>query len=380
VTKRVDLWHSILWSKYRGAVFSEIHALAVNGPIDIKFYQICETRLDRAKVPVDLSAHLYPYILVFQGDYSRIPKLKLFARVFREVVVSRADLVLLGGYGKFENWVQLAAAIISGKAVGVFCDSTLLDHPQTPVKSLLKRIFFARCRVAFCYGERSAQLAIHCGVPASRAIYPVAAAALPRDYRADQIAALRLSHAAPTPRFLYVGRLSPEKNLERLLAAFADVRAVHASAELRLVGDGPQEAGLRATAERLGLGGSVVFAGSRSGEALYNEYLQATCLVLPSTSEPWGLVVNEALSYGCPAVVSDRCGCVPELVAEGETGLVVPSTNVQAIAAALVDAVERFADVGATAERCLSQVAPFTPARAARAIYDGCNLALAGAI
>ena len=57
---------------------------------------------------------------------------------------------------------------------------------------------------------------------------------------------------------------------------------------------------------------------------------RGAALVLPSHSEPWGLVVNESLSYGCPVVVSDICGCVPDLVLDGVTGYSFPVGDVPA--------------------------------------------------
>ena len=87
-----------------------------------------------------------------------------------------------------------------------------------------------------------------------------------------------------------------------------------------LVGAGPQQGLLMAHAKALGLGSTVEFTGAMDMEGLAEQYARALCLVLPSTSEPWGLVVNEALHHGCPVLVSESCGCRPELVLDGVTG------------------------------------------------------------
>ncbi|MFY0104327.1 glycosyltransferase, partial [Acinetobacter baumannii] len=63
----------------------------------------------------------------------------------------------------------------------------------------------------------------------------------------------------------------------------------------------------------------------------------ATALILPSLREPWGLVVNEALAFGCPVVVSDLCGCVPELVLPRVSGVVFDPHDVPGLAARLVE-------------------------------------------
>jgi glycosyltransferase involved in cell wall biosynthesis len=376
VPKRVDIWHSILWSKYKGATFTELHRLSDESELSFRIIQIAETRSQRIDTPVDLSYHDYPYEVVFPGSYDAVPRLRLYARLFSLVMRSDADLVLLGGYGRSEHWAQAVAALLSGKRLGVFCDSTLNDHRQGGVKSLLKRLFLSRCEVVFGYGERSAELARYYGVPESRIVRPLATAALPRSYDVSVIPELRKARRAAEPQFLYVGRMAKEKGLDLLLKAFANVAAGRRGASLLLVGDGPQRPALQALARSLGLEEAVTFVGSRVEEDLSGSYLEASCLVLPSSSEPWGLVVNEALSYGCPVVVSERCGCVPELVAEGETGLTFRTGDPTDLAEKMNLALERFVDVEQTAKRCVEQAAPFTPRRSAEQIYAGCKAVL----
>ena len=114
----------------------------------------------------------------------------------------------------------------------------------------------------------------------------------------------------------------------------------------------------------------VVESWGEQDEGLQAEYLRATALVLPSQSEPWGLVVNEALHHGCPVIVSERCGCVPELVAGSPCGIVVPSGDIEALVLALEQAAHAFADRAAIARQCLETIASFTPEAAAGKILE----------
>jgi glycosyltransferase involved in cell wall biosynthesis len=117
-------------------------------------------------------------------------------------------------------------------------------------------------------------------------------------------------------RALFVGRLSPEKGLRTLLAAWKRVEATR-EAELRIVGDGP----LRAELEKATAGHHISFTGSLPPDAVIAEMQEAALLVLPSQCyETFGRVVVEAYACGMPAVVS-RIGGPQELVAPGETGL-----------------------------------------------------------
>jgi glycosyltransferase involved in cell wall biosynthesis len=79
----------------------------------------------------------------------------------------------------------------------------------------------------------------------------------------------------------------------------------------------------------------VVFTGLKNVHELPQLYAFAGCFVLPSLSEPWGLVVNEAMASGLPVIVSSRCGCVDDLVDDGSNGFIVESGSASSIAAAL---------------------------------------------
>lgn len=379
MTQGIVLFHNIRWSRYKAAVFSALHVSALAAGRDVAFYQIAETERSRiALTDVDVSYHKYPHELLFPGSYQSVPKPRLVGTLFARVFRSRARLVLLPGYDTAEYWAMLAAAILSGKKRMVFSDSTLQDRPQSRTKGWLKRLFFRLCHGFFTYGRRGREYLAHYGAPADAIFHRCQAAALPPAY--SESAALRrrldLAPLPSHPAYLYVGRLSREKSLDTLLRAFAQVRRDLPAATLTLVGSGPQRDELEALAADIGVADAARFAGSAGPDELAAHYAAATCLVLPSRSEPWGLVVNEALHYGCPVVVSDHCGCVPELVVEGETGFSFRTDDVAALAAALQAVPAHFADVEASARRCLDLIAGFTPERAATQILAGCDAVL----
>src|SRR5262249_37789386 len=127
------------------------------------------------------------------------------------------------------------------------------------------------------------------------------------------------------PFFLSVCRFVPEKNLLRLIEAFARYReeaTTEGRWDLVLCGGGPDAAPIEGAIARSGHAGAIHRPGFLQAEALTRWYAQAGAFVLPSLSEPWGLVVNEAASAGLPLLVSQRAGCAPTLVPEpdGTTG------------------------------------------------------------
>jgi glycosyltransferase involved in cell wall biosynthesis len=148
-------------------------------------------------------------------------------------------------------------------------------------------------------------------------------------------------------------------------------------ARLHLVGAGPLRDSVAAHIAELGLDEAVTLLGTRDISEFAPLFVRSVALVLPSHSEPWGYVVNESLSYGCPVVVSDRCGCVPELVVEGVTGFEFTAGNIDALSEAML-AVSRLSENrSATARHCLELMSDFTPERAAEKILQGC-IAAAG--
>ncbi len=89
-------------------------------------------------------------------------------------------------------------------------------------------------------------------------------------------------------------------------------------------------------------------------------------------------MVNEALSYGCPAIVSTRCGCVADLIIEDKTGWTHKTGNVEDLVSKMMAAPVWFSNVEQTANDCLSLMANFTPDKAAEHILDGCRKIMKG--
>lgn len=130
-----------------------------------------------------------------------------------------------------------------------------------------------------------------------------------------------------------VARLEEQKGHRYLLDAFVNVRAEIPRARLLLAGSGPQDAALRAQAAALGLGEAVIFAGFRDD---VDRVMAALDLfVLPSLWEGFGLVLLEAMRAG-RAIVATSVSAIPEIVADEETGLLVPPRDAGALAEAVV--------------------------------------------
>jgi glycosyltransferase involved in cell wall biosynthesis len=131
-----------------------------------------------------------------------------------------------------------------------------------------------------------------------------------------------------------VARLSKEKGLHYLLEAFAAVAGSHPEARLLLAGEGPERGRLERLAARLGLGERVRFLGEAPHEQVPAVLQELDVFAMPSTWEGFGVAALEAEAMEVPVVASNIHG-IPDVVVDGETGLLVPPRDPQALATAL---------------------------------------------
>ncbi len=139
---------------------------------------------------------------------------------------------------------------------------------------------------------------------------------------------------AARPTVLAVARMYPRKRLDDLITAAARLRGRIPGLQVRIVGDGPESARLRALAGRLALGETVVFLGEVSRSTLAVEYVGAHCFCLPSVQEGFGIVFAEAMAAGLP-IVACRAAAVPEVVPDRRVGLLVTPRSPDELATAL---------------------------------------------
>ena len=182
-------------------------------------------------------------------------------------------------------------------------------------------------------------------------------------------------HLGDGATILCVARQYPRKHVADLLRALPQVRRAVPSAHAVIVGDGPEHAALRALAAELGLGHAVQLLGAiADDDAVARWYRHADVFCLPSVQEAFGIVFLEAMASGLP-VVATRAAAIPEVVPDGQAGLLVPPGDVDALAAALTTLLREPArraaygacgqahvrqyDWGVVAERFLAQVTPF---------------------
>ena len=243
--------------------------------------------------------------------------------------------------------------------------STYSDRPRTWLRETIKRQMVGRYNVIAATGARADEYVRR--LTFGRARIRRVGNVVDNEHFMIQAEHIRSNQSRartqlklPTRYFLAVSRLVEKKNLVVLLKAYKEYRDHGGDWELVIVGSGPLHTHLTAIVQ-VDCIPDVHFVGWVQYDALPAYYTLASCLVLASTSEPWGLVVNEAMACGLPVLVSECCGCLPELCHAGRNGYHFPPGS----HGCLVDLMIRVsADGGhlATLGRNSQEiVAPFSP-------------------
>lgn len=129
--------------------------------------------------------------------------------------------------------------------------------------------------------------------------------------------------------FLYVGRIVPHKNVRMMIESFLSIFAKNKNFLLRIVGKGEDLPSLK---QRYAQHSNIIFEGALFKDDLVKAYHTSHVLIIPSLFEPWGLVVNEAMSAALPIIASNRVGAVGDLVKPEQTGLIFDPENKQELA------------------------------------------------
>jgi glycosyltransferase involved in cell wall biosynthesis len=243
----------------------------------------------------------------------------------------------------------------------------------------LKRMILAECDAAVVAGERHADYLERLGFDRHRIALKYDAVDNDHFARGAAIARrrgaeLRRALGLPDRYLLCSGRFIPKKNLEALLRGYDEYRRRGGALDLVLLGDGPLRQRLLRVRHDAGLDRHVHLPGFKQYDELPVFYGLATAFILPSTTEQWGLVVNEAMASGLPVLVSRACGAA-ELVREGENGHVFDPERAGDIARAiewLPEDDSRLAQMGQASVRVIAEVSPAAfAASVARAIDIG---------
>lgn len=271
----------------------------------------------------------FDHVVLNEGDLETRTKISSLLKFLRVLFSLKFKKIVVGGWELPEFW---AAVIFTGKCKNaVVVESTIYEYKSSLLKDKLKSLFLSRVSTAFCSGKPHVKL--------------IDFFRFKGDIRVTKGVGLinfnSVSKDKTTPtdfagNFVYIGRYSPEKGLLFLIAFFAQ----HPELTLTLYGDGPlvDEISRRKTA-------NVHLRNYVSNSEVVQIIQQYNVFVLPSHSEPWGLVIEESLLAGVPVICSSVVGCSKELVTEPGTGAVFEDNNYDSLRNAIDDVRDNYPEL-----------------------------------
>jgi glycosyltransferase involved in cell wall biosynthesis len=255
--------------------------------------------------------------------------------------------------------------------VVLISDSRQRDESRSPSKEWLKRQLLRGYSAALVAGQESRAYLTGLG-------FPPVAIQQPWDVVDNAFFAQAAANAGPRqPRFLCVSRLVAKKNHATLLEAYGAYQHQGGSWGLQLVGSGPMEPTIQAQIASLPDPSRIQLLPFGQLEDLGRLYGQASAFVLASSSDQWGLVVNEAIAAGLPCLVSSACGCAVDLIDHGHSGWCFQPDDAAQLANLLHSAErQRLADRLAMVAAARLRLEAFSPARFAHGLARAVDHAL----
>ena len=362
--KRLVILTEII-SPYRIPLFN---ALARHGAVDLHVIFLAETD------PGLRQWHVYKDEIKFSYEVlpswrRRIGRFKALINtgLNRALTAASPDAIVCGGYSYLASWQTLLWAKKHNVPFLLWSESIAQELRRGyALVEFLKDEFLQRCCGFVVPGQlareylRTRRIKDELIFTACNAVDNDFFTAAAADARHNAMAR-RSELRAPDRYFLFAGRLVREKGVFELLSAYATLNEqIRLQTGLVFAGDGPCRQQLEERAAAISPG-KVMFAGFAQREQLAAYYALAEMLVLPTYSDTWGLVVNEAMACGLPVILSQVAGCAPELVRQNWNGLLIPPRNVRSLAAAMQELAsrpDRCASMGVNSAQLVLQYSP----------------------
>ena len=298
---------------------------------DVTGIEVAAETQDYAWSPVKDTPGYSGLTLFPSGDTRTMSDKQISTRVENALQSCSPDAVAIPGWSDKGALAALRWCMETGTPPILMSESTALDEPRVRWREWIKERIIRLYSTALVGGQRHIDYLIELGMPRDQIFtgYDVVdnehfrqKAAEVRNQRSE----VRRKYGLPENYFLASARFIKKKNLLTLIRAYAGYRQMKGDGDighrttdngpwdLVLVGDGPLKTDLCRLVSDLRLHAHVHLPGFKQYDELPVYYALAKAFVHGSASEQWGLVVNEASASGLPVIVSNRCGCVPELV------------------------------------------------------------------
>lgn len=322
---RILIFHNLLWSQYKSVVFEKVAEICVEKNDELLVIETTITEAGREDlVDFDLSTYPYkfPVKLLSTKPLQHISPWKLGFEWIKIILQFKPNVINFTGYAEPAALpVLLLCKLLGIKTVmtieSVKSQSENQNGLTHLLKSIVKSAIFKVTDGFFSYGLNSNQFLFRAGI-AKKKIFTFLNSFDKVKFR-QQITenSSNLLDQIGEPYLLYVGRLSEEKNLFELIDLMKELPYT-----LKMAGNGPLLTDINKKIQQEKIT-NIHVLGTVAWTELADLYRQATCLILVSTAETWGMVANEAQELGKPVICTEACGCANDLILDGYNGLVI---------------------------------------------------------
>lgn len=301
---------------------------------------ILQTRPNSQEYPWDISLCDLPYTLISLKSSKKYPEEdpppdQLNSQLFEILQRYKPQIIFTVGWAdrSYLNLYQLC--LTKNIPIGLISDSRADDMPRNPIKEYIKSVILSGYSSAIVAGSQSRLYLRSLGFDDDLIFQPWDVV----DNKAF-ISSSTSNHKNVSPSlrpFLCVGRFIEEKNYPLLLESYALYQSLGGSRSLLIVGSGPLEHTVESLISTLPDPSAVTVMPFVQMSQLLDIYRNSHSLILASLKDTWGLVVNEAIASGIPVLVSNKCGCVPDLVENRVTGYTFPVGKPSALSECLFE-------------------------------------------
>jgi len=320
MNRKVVIIHNII-APYKVVLFNELSKIIPN--MEVVFIAEKEKRRDWS---IDYNKIKFPFTLLFKGSIDSINSFAIAKKTWRILETIRPDTSIICDYSNIFGWIALKWAKNNNNNLIFWLDSTYDDRKHFFPKEQIKHFFLKHFDAFFSPGKKSKQYLEYMKVDGSK--ITTTGYCVDNEFFVKQFYLFKNNKESllneliikKRNNFIFIGRFAPEKNIFNLLNSFLVVSKNNNEWGLILLGDGPLKNEINTFISNNNLQDKITLPGFIQQDEIVKYLTVANVLILPSLSEPWGLVVNEAMLCSMPVIVSNRCGCAPELVKEGVNG------------------------------------------------------------
>ncbi|MGK4792949.1 glycosyltransferase [Elizabethkingia anophelis] len=270
----------------------------------------------------------FDYIVLNKFQLEKRSFFTTFFKILQILKKVRSKKIIYGGYIEKEF---LLLSFINRKSKNILQSESAGESVVTGWKRYIKKILLSRYDKAIVSGKRHQKVLTDLNFKGNIFISK-GVGILRKERNNERLSKTEIINNNSGLRFLFVGRIIKLKNVDLLIDVFNEL-----GLSLTIVGDGIERKELESKSKS-----NIIFKGYCSNEEIHKYYKDADVFILPSYSEAWGLVVEEALYYNCALLLSEDVGSLSELLLDPKTGISFNPHSKESLKKSIMKVIENY--------------------------------------